>query len=454
MPDPPNRVARVIAGTSVWGEVGRVARLLLVCALPLVIAIHLIASAITGAQLQDLREDLAREGILVSAAVLVPTVPPGERNAYDLYLAAANSLRLSKDEEVALFYPDERDDDYYALARRVIDANRPYYGLVGQATRLEHCAFPIDWTMPAWEQDSSHLSVLRLAARLLILRAQTAAHEGRADDALASLGAVYRVAEHMKAQPDGVGYFEALRLQTTAVSALAQVLSRSEPSAAAARSLAQQLAALEYVDSSIRAMKGDLVLSTLPLFDEFRTGRVPIAEWTEKLGGLGAWAARPLANRSERHCLLYMEGQVAAAKLPWPESHTESRRLERELRTSDPLAYDWRLWSSEHLVGRERRIAAVRAAQIALVLSAHRADYGSYPEGLADLSMDDWTPPADPFGGGPFRYRREGAGFVVWSIGPDMEDGLAALDYADFSRLPQAERDTNPYGYDIVFRCR
>ncbi len=62
--------------------------------------------------------------------------------------------------------------------------------------------------------------------------------------------------------------------------------------------------------------------------------------------------------------------------------------------------------------------------------------------------------PRDPFGGGEYRYRLEGAGFVVWSIGPDMQDDNASRDYTAYANLPltQTDRKKNPYDYDIIFR--
>jgi hypothetical protein len=62
----------------------------------------------------------------------------------------------------------------------------------------------------------------------------------------------------------------------------------------------------------------------------------------------------------------------------------------------------------------------------ALRLAEYRADRGRYPESLQELvgAYVDRAPP-DPFGEGPFHYRRDGEGFVLWSVGPDGEDEAA-----------------------------
>ncbi|NIO66236.1 MAG: hypothetical protein GTO28_12345, partial [Gammaproteobacteria bacterium] len=82
---------------------------------------------------------------------------------------------------------------------------------------------------------------------------------------------------------------------------------------------------------------------------------------------------------------------------------------------------------------------------------AHEGEHGSLPASLAELEAAGWDLPADPFGGGEYRYRREGRGFVVWSIGPDMDDDGAARDYYAWRELPDDEREE--YDYDVIFRC-
>ncbi len=103
------------------------------------------------------------------------------------------------------------------------------------------------------------------------------------------------------------------------------------------------------------------------------------------------------------------------------------------------------IWSSERVA------ATLKAAQVALAAEAYRAGRGHYPDTIDELERMGWELPADPFGGGEYRYRREGRGFVVWSIGPDMDDDGAARDYYAWRELPDGQRQT--YDYDVVFRC-
>jgi hypothetical protein len=71
-----------------------------------------------------------------------------------------------------------------------------------------------------------------------------------------------------------------------------------------------------------------------------------------------------------------------------------------------------------------RRIAQVRVTRAGLVLLQYRATHGGFPETLGALDPDGVR---DPFSKASLLYRRQGAGFDLYSIGPDQKDngGLA-----------------------------
>ena len=67
---------------------------------------------------------------------------------------------------------------------------------------------------------------------------------------------------------------------------------------------------------------------------------------------------------------------------------------------------------------------SVEALIASLALESHRTMHGTYPATLEDIdpSLID-TAPRDPFTDGqPLRYRRDGDGYVLYSIGPNGED--------------------------------
>ena len=73
--------------------------------------------------------------------------------------------------------------------------------------------------------------------------------------------------------------------------------------------------------------------------------------------------------------------------------------------------------------GFDRMAARCDFMQIASQLRAWKVQRGSYPETLDALAAGASEPwPLDPFSGAAYHYRREGEGFVLYSIGPNRKD--------------------------------
>lgn len=67
--------------------------------------------------------------------------------------------------------------------------------------------------------------------------------------------------------------------------------------------------------------------------------------------------------------------------------------------------------------------AYLRAATIVAALRLYDLDRGQYPDGLVELIPKYVKElPLDPFGAAPFVYRRQEAGWVIQSVGPNAQD--------------------------------
>jgi hypothetical protein len=61
--------------------------------------------------------------------------------------------------------------------------------------------------------------------------------------------------------------------------------------------------------------------------------------------------------------------------------------------------------------------------RLALALAAYHAEKGEYPEMLDALAPDYLkTIPKDLFALQPIHYHREGKGYLLYSVGPEMKD--------------------------------
>ena len=65
-----------------------------------------------------------------------------------------------------------------------------------------------------------------------------------------------------------------------------------------------------------------------------------------------------------------------------------------------------------------------------IALAAHRAKHGAYPERLSGL---DEKPPRDRFSGKALIYRREGEGYWLYNVGPNLRDDAGKGPYTEKS---------------------
>jgi hypothetical protein len=311
---------------------------------------------------------------------------------------------------------------------------------------------------------------MRDAARMLQMHAALSTVDGRMNDALADVATMLRIADHSELAPTLIGQLVGYAIQSIAVRSLRDSLAVGEPSPAAARALMNQIASIDEVAPSVRCMKGEIALFGLPFFDlARRPGNKDImsllASGSEAPAAAGQKAAlrtystvgRPLLNLDELTYLRAMKAELDAFSLPWPESDRALKSL-RKQQEALPLyrgmltkmimpVFERAVWS------REKTAANLGDAQIALALSIYKSAHGAYPDSLAALEAAGFTLPKDPFGGRPFKYRREGDGFLVYSISADMkDDGGLPPAWDTTAKLSGEQQKYRSEHYDLPFR--
>lgn len=454
----------------------KLGRVLLLYVLPPLLVIHIAATLITGRLVGKELDRLSAAGHPLTLAEIAPPVPPPGENAADVYQQAFDAYRVSTEEAEEILSGEPSDSpEAMVVAREVVAANEKYFDLLDRASRMPQCVFPVDWEAGAGAV-FAHWKYMRDAARMLGVRAKVLNADGRSDEALADCATVFRMARHARTEPSLIAQLFAGELQSTITSAFEETLCSGGLSAEACRDAFDQLRRSAERPSLSRGMETELAFG-IWFFDYVRRGPIrDVASLisvscpagallrSEKRGRIALvlyrTVGRPVLNLDQLAHLRAWADFYAATERPWPES---GERIETTEASVDALPV-WRtpvtklafptftraVWT------RELRTASVCAAQTALALAAYHGDHGAYPDSLADLEAEGWGLPADPFGGGPYRYRREGDGFVVWSIGPDVDDDNAARDYDAYREQTEAdreERERNPYDYDVIFRC-
>jgi hypothetical protein len=92
-------------------------------------------------------------------------------------------------------------------------------------------------------------------------------------------------------------------------------------------------------------------------------------------------------------------------------------------------------------------VADLDLCRISLALKAYQYERHAYPATLVELQKTiKWAIPKDPFSGKDYIYRRQGKGFIVYSLGQNMtdENGLPERDAKGNDRREKS---------DIVWQC-
>jgi len=457
-----------------FARVGKSLLRVLLALLLLALLAWMAAAIITDRMLRRKLASIAEAGEPIHMRDIAQALPPGDDNAADLYEEAFDALHLSDEDERMLYADSElADAEREALARAVVAAHDEYFGLLDRAAHIEACAFWGNWEAGI-DVRFPHLRPLLDAARMLYLRSQVLAADGRDDEALRSVATCLRMAEHAKTTPAIYAQSIAYSIQGIGTEALEKVLDQGTPSPQACARLAERLAAADFDEALRRVFCAERTLG-IWLFDGIRAAPpqevvayfpFTYPQWLAKdsraaLVTLYRTLGRPLLNLDEIALLEAWRENLRALDLQSTQRQAQLDAVEESLeqlpryRSLAARAFFPRLG---RLIGRrDRTVAALDLSRLALLLRAHRARYGRYPDSLADLDQPGGQVPADPHTQAPYRYRRDGDGFLVYSLGPDRDDDggvsesdkLAAATRQDAKNRIRSERD-----YDIVFRCR
>lgn len=335
------------------------------------------------------------------------------RKAFELYPdgptdeEARLMARLSDGEALT---PAER-----AILERALEKNREALALLHRAASMPRCDFGVDFSK-GLAAELPHVAPMIRSAKLLDLEALLSEGPRAALAALAS----QRMAEAVAEEPILISQFVRAVCHGLASNSWEQAF-RGEVPEEALRSLLDSLSPERAREGYERAflfelyggakliLEGGDLSAFRPEAARIRRPDDPLTAadlgyYAETMAEFSALAGRPYYEARDRLAALRVERLDGA---PW---YAELTRL--AMPAFDRAA---------------RREAESEAGQGALRLAAalriYRERHGAYPASLDALGGLLPAAPVDPFTGRPYLYRREGPGFVVWSVGADGADG-------------------------------
>jgi len=399
-------------------------------------------------ELEDELAKLKAQGMPLSLAEAAPKPVPDDRNAAVLYQRVFN-LRFSPGEQaddggiaglsksdldVVNRYLREPNPELERKTRALLSRPQVQNALriLRDASKRPHCVFPINWE-DGMQTVFPHFAKFRDACRLVVAQAQLLCSEGRLPEALEWWEVSLRMADHVAFEPTLIGQLVSYAVRGVTLRSVQRFLSEAQLTPAQTEQFAHYLGQINLYDELARAMSGERAFG----LDNYRHLR------------RGALVA-PLGAFDQLVYLKYMQRAVALAALPYPQARGGYQALVEE-RKRCPNKYTLASMTVPALgrcaVKRDEVLAEINLCRIVLALKAYKYEHGAYPGTLAELQKTlDWTLPEDPFSGKGFVYRRQGAGFKLYSIGENLKDD-GGVEKAKGPKAGEHPQD------DIVWKC-
>lgn len=359
-------------------------------------------------------------------------VPPASQNAAQAYRRLGHMLRAYplNNRELALEglstapMPTPRA---LGFARAALAHRARYLIMIHQAAAMPICVFHHNWDTPDPESITfPEIDTFREASLLISGQSVVMAESGHPAQAVANASTGFRLAGQIEQEQILACYETACDIDFVTFTTLQKILYISHGDPKVAQAVQQAIAQNWHPRDLESALRRECAFDQGFVQFARKTGPGPLADapspsWKvldlpgEKPGSK-EWNRLMDANAA----VLLSDSiqETAAAALPFPESRSVMQKIVVDSMKPIPS----RLLPSllvpnltSFAALRSEDIARARITQAAAVVLSWKASHGAFP---ATLSAANTSPPLDPFSGKPLLYRKEGSGFVLYSIGP------------------------------------
>ena len=373
-----------------------------------------------------------RDGISVSVADLYRGYRPLSTNAAGVYRQIGEYLNRTghKDSEAAALYAVTKRDPNaadWSTARRFLSDNQSLVALVHRAASMSYIADrhdnvdnPLDITFPL-------LASMRRSARIVTIESLVLAHAGRSVDAIRNQSLNFRIADQGVHDILVISWLVATAIDVINMAGMQDILIRSngDPQVAAA------------IDRSIREH-----WRPRSLVGPFKSECALSCSLIEYLRRIGPAAAYNLSSDSKTERVPNLPPNLLQKSIWDTFLDTNGTAILRGMRpvihVSD-MPYNWSkpIVDPMRLGGNDKGMSYTYAASLLAVMAdvvprraiigakaaitraacavfVYKSKHGQYPPTLTDADKAD----LDPFDGKALRYRLEGNGFVIYSVGP------------------------------------
>lgn len=325
-----------------------------------------------------------------------------------------------------------------AAGEAQLKAKAAHLQKVREALRRLQCRFPLNISEGLGAL-LPHLSVMKAEAQLFRLEAAMATERGEVDAAITALTDAARTGQLLAEEPFLISQLVRLADLSIALLGTEHLLSRRDLTAAQLGRLEGMFAQMSAADGLGRSYIGERA-TALSMFDKSARSLAQLAQ-SEDAGdavmsdageraGKGLMSVLGLAGADQRLMLETFDEALRDVEKETPEAVARRVTLFEEAtmkaRGFPPKIFTGLLLPAMSKVGNRFATyeARRRAGLAALAVERYRlANKGALP-GKLDALVPRYLleVPVDPYDGQPLRFRRLEKGYVIYSVGSDLED--------------------------------
>jgi len=427
----------------------------LICAVAAIAAIKYGAKSqqspiVTDAAYRQALADVQKAGFTTALPV---HMPPDGRNAAVIYENLTAYLKQNPLTQDDLYdmrsFVTAPNPAQIACIRSLLKRRSTTLRLTHLAVKRPECVFQRKrGSKELGSIEYGQIDAIREAARYLSMESFLMATDGQGVVSAQNLASGFRIAQHIGSGQSILGFLEQTGCDRTTFLGFQRIMIASHGDGRVAKVIRQaiqdnwhqpqlalklrqetasQIAFIEQSrrvgpGPSARMMNGQMVTSTRKVPEDERQ------RWNS------------LMNANGINLLTWMPQIVAAADWPYPEAHAKEDAIAAAMDRDEPkialslpkvfdgeqipqmtdhaIAHNFLVSFEDGLKTRTSDIALGTVTKTAAALFEYRAAHGAFPATLASMGS---PAPIDPFNLKPLGYRREGKGFVLYSVGPTLK---------------------------------
>ena len=426
------------------------------------VAIHQIASMILSRRVASKLAEIKAQGDPVSMAELGKIDIPDSENGATIYMQIfkeMGSAILSTNgvphhsgldgtrniDYMEFFIGKKPTPEMWVKGKKSMATYQHALDLVDDASSRQRCQFKTNWKDGAGSV-FPHYGILRELSRMLMLDAQISAREGDMNKAVKRVGQIFKISKSIEGDPILLSLLTQMQVIRIGLKSINAIQQYGTINGAHIKYLDGILTRLDPDRSYLLAMKGERTQAIHEYNRLLNINRLPNMPWYARIISP---ILRPAIYADELINLDYWEKKLEMAKFPYIET-PESRISNREKNKVTKYA----IWSrtivsvySKSVLTRDFMISSIRSARAYLGLIAYKEKFGEYPQSLDELrSKLGWKVDVDPLTSKDFHYKRQGAGFLLYGVGPNLRDDGGVFRRKKVTDLPSDEYD------DIVWQ--